>query len=188
MGKYYEITLSARHLWMIILLSTLFLLASFSLGVWVGGYSPPGQADSGYSYENSDTVTEFQEIESSMIDNVPVPPPGEELESRSVPPNEEKKNMETKNLSESQSGRDGIWTVQVLAVQNGSAAQKWLQKLLAEGYDAYMETLTHPSGKNLYRIRIGKFETRQLAEKELKKISEDAEVRKEKLKPWITRR
>lgn len=59
------------------------------------------------------------------------------------------------------SGRRGEWVIQVAALKTRRAAAESVQNLRAKGYDAFLED----TAKGLYRVRIGKFRTREEADR-----------------------
>jgi cell division septation protein DedD len=61
-------------------------------------------------------------------------------------------------------GSDKVWTVQVNAFPDERSAKIWVDRLKNKGYNAYsVEALN--KGKTWYRVRVGKYGTRDEAEK-----------------------
>jgi cell division septation protein DedD len=56
------------------------------------------------------------------------------------------------------------WTVQVNAVPDERAAKVWVDRLRSKGYNAYM-TEVNDKGKLWYRVRVGRYGTREEADK-----------------------
>ncbi len=72
----------------------------------------------------------------------------------------------------------GIFTIQVVALKTDDAAQKLVNRLKTKNYRAYLE----PGGDTgLFRVRVGRFQTRAEAEKVAKMLRDT-----EKFKPYIT--
>jgi cell division septation protein DedD len=72
----------------------------------------------------------------------------------------------------------GTFTIQVVALKTDDAAQKLVNRLKTKNYRAYLE----PGGETgLYRVRVGRFQTRAEAEKVAKMLRDT-----EKFKPYIT--
>ena len=72
----------------------------------------------------------------------------------------------------------GTFTIQVVALKTDDAAQKLVNRLKTKNYRAYLE----PGGETgLYRVRVGRFQTRAEAEKVAKMLRDS-----EKFKPYIT--
>ena len=76
---------------------------------------------------------------------------------------------------------DANFTIQVAAEKNVDVATQIVNKLIEAGYDAYYQTHTTMSNQILYRIRIGKFATRDDALKVADKITSN-----QGLPTWIT--
>ena len=72
----------------------------------------------------------------------------------------------------------GTFTIQVVALKTDDAAQKLVNRLKTKNYRAYLE----PGGETgLFRVRVGRFQTRAEAEKVAKMLRDS-----EKFKPYIT--
>lgn len=72
----------------------------------------------------------------------------------------------------------GTFTIQVVALKTDDAAQKLVNRLKTKNYRAYLE----PGGETgLYRVRVGRFQTRAEAERVAKMLRDS-----EKFKPYIT--
>jgi cell division septation protein DedD len=72
----------------------------------------------------------------------------------------------------------GTFTIQVVALKTDDAAQKLVNRLKTKNYRAYLE----PGGETgLFRVRVGRFQTRAEAEKVAKMLRDT-----EKFKPYIT--
>ncbi len=68
--------------------------------------------------------------------------------------------------------QEDFYTVQVGAFTNYANAEKFIAQLKAQGYDVY-SVLCLLAGKNLCRVRVGKFKTRQEAEGLKRKLEKD---------------
>ena len=73
------------------------------------------------------------------------------------------------------------YTIQVAAESNIDSATQHVFKLISAGYDAYSIEHTTADNKTVYRIRIGKFATREDAALVAEKITND-----QGLSTWIT--
>jgi cell division septation protein DedD len=56
------------------------------------------------------------------------------------------------------------WTVQVNAFPDERAAKSWVDRLKNKGYNAYMTEMQN-NGKTWYRVRVGRYSSREEAEK-----------------------
>jgi cell division septation protein DedD len=71
-----------------------------------------------------------------------------------------------------------VFTIQVVALKTKNAADTLVARLRGKGYRAYVE----PGGSSgLFRVRIGRFQSRDEADKVAQKLR-DAE----KFKPFVT--
>lgn len=57
-----------------------------------------------------------------------------------------------------------VYTLQLMALPDKSSAARELQKLLAQGYEAYIAEYTTQAGKIIYKLRTGSFSSRNDAE------------------------
>lgn len=73
-----------------------------------------------------------------------------------------KKNGSDRSAASAQA--DKPWTVQVNALPDETSARAWVDRLRDKGYNAYVAEANH-KGKTWYRVRVGRFETREEAEK-----------------------
>jgi hypothetical protein len=73
------------------------------------------------------------------------------------------------------------YTIQVAAEPTAEAAAQNVNRLVKAGYDAYSLEYTTEDNKTLYRIRIGKYATREEALKTADKITSDRG-----LSTWVT--
>ncbi len=73
---------------------------------------------------------------------------------------------------------DGF-TLQVTALKERSEAESVAKRLTSKGYAAYV---MKPTDGSVYRVRVGKFKTRQDAEAVAARLEKE-----EQFKPWITR-
>jgi cell division protein FtsN len=78
-------------------------------------------------------------------------------------------------------GTTGVYTVQVGAYNEKKEAQTRVDRLRRKGYDARVHAVKEKSGKTLYKVRVGSFDTRGDAASTAKKL--DAA---ERLTPYIT--
>ena len=76
--------------------------------------------------------------------------------------------------------REGGWTVQVNAYPDEKTAQRLVERLKEKGYDAYM-VVSNVKGRTWYRVRVGRFATRD----EAKKAQEELQT-KENLTKTVT--
>jgi cell division septation protein DedD len=58
----------------------------------------------------------------------------------------------------------GKWTVQVNAFPDEKSAQSWVERLKNKGYNAYV-TDSRSKGKTWYRVRVGRYNSREEAER-----------------------
>ena len=72
------------------------------------------------------------------------------------------------------------WGVQVTALNMRTEAEALVQRLTSKGYEAYV--VPPADGTTTYRVRVGRFSTRDAAEPLKAKLAKD-----EQFKPWITR-
>jgi cell division septation protein DedD len=56
------------------------------------------------------------------------------------------------------------WTVQVNAFPDEKSAKSWVDRLRDKGYNAYVSE-SHLQGRTWYRVRVGRFDSREEAEK-----------------------
>ena len=73
------------------------------------------------------------------------------------------------------------YTIQVAAESNGDTATQHVNRLISEGHDAYSLKHITEDNKTLYRIRIGKYATREDALQAANKIAND-----QGLPTWVT--
>ena len=73
------------------------------------------------------------------------------------------------------------FTIQVAAEPNSDTAVQHVNRLIDAGYDAYSIEHKTADNKILYRIRIGKYATREDASQTVNKITNDLS-----LQPWVT--
>ena len=73
------------------------------------------------------------------------------------------------------------YTIQVAAESDGNSAEQNVNRLVNAGYDAYSLKHTTADNKTLYRIRIGKYATREEALQAADKIANDRG-----LPTWVT--
>lgn len=73
------------------------------------------------------------------------------------------------------------YTIQVAAEPNAESAAEHVNRLVSAGYDAYSLKHTTANNKTLYRIRIGKYMTREDALQAADKIAND-----QGLPTWVT--
>jgi cell division septation protein DedD len=73
------------------------------------------------------------------------------------------------------------WAVQVSATKDRGEADAMAHQLVAKGYQAYV-LAPGPKGAPMFKVQIGRFKTRQEAEKTAARVKKEG-----KYKPWITR-
>jgi len=72
------------------------------------------------------------------------------------------------------------WTVQVNAFPDGRSAKAWVDRLKNKGYNAYV-TEVNVKGKIWYRVRVGRYNTRE----EAKKVEEALKTKENYTKVFI---
>ena len=77
-------------------------------------------------------------------------------------PGEAGKNFLSSDGEAKQSGKP--WTVQVNAFPDEKSAKTWVDRLKDKGYNAYLSE-SRVQGRLWYRVRVGRFESREEAEK-----------------------
>jgi DedD protein len=92
------------------------------------------------------------------IKDDPAPPNRRPDEKRAA----EKKSKTGENIEAARGDRP--WTVQVNAFPDEKAARTWVDRLKDKGYNAYL-TEAQNQGKHWYRVRVGRFSSREEAEK-----------------------
>ena len=76
---------------------------------------------------------------------------------------------------------DGF-TVQVAALRERDIASTMVDHLVEKGYPAYLVDPVPSAPATIYRVRVGKYESRREAEQIVRRLEEE-----EQFKPWITR-
>jgi cell division protein FtsN len=119
-----------------------------------------------------------------------VPPAGQPAAPRAVTPPPEKQSAGAAVRDAAQSREaavtdapqgTGSYAVQIAALNLRSEADAIAKRLAAKGYPAYV--MNPPAGTpQIYRVRIGKFESRREAETIATKLEKE-----EQFKPWVTR-
>ncbi len=124
-----------------------------------------------------DTADEIEEDVGEIVDEVV----GEEPSS--VPIQESNVIVEKSIVTEEQPTTitEVNYTIQVAAESVSDAATKHVNRLINAGYDAYSLEHTTTENKTLYRIRIGKYATREDALQAADKIAND-----QGLSTWVT--
>jgi len=74
----------------------------------------------------------------------------------------------------------GLYTIQVMAISDRTRAFYIRDNLKGKGYPAYVVTTTDPDDKVTYKVRIGRFASREEAQKMAQQVEE-----REKLATWI---
>jgi DedD protein len=77
---------------------------------------------------------------------------------------EEAKNKRLSADSSENNNEPGRWTIQVNAFPDEKSAKTWVEKLKSKGYNAYMTEVKN-KGKTWYRVRVGRFASREEAQK-----------------------
>jgi cell division septation protein DedD len=75
---------------------------------------------------------------------------------------------------------DGVFTVQIAALNARAEADSIANRLASKGYPAYV--VPPGNGVVMYRVRVGRFKTQRDAEPMAKRLQKE-----EQFKPWITR-
>ena len=73
--------------------------------------------------------------------------------------------------------RESGWTVQVNAYPEEKTAQRLVERLKEKGYDAYM-VVSNVKGRTWYRVRVGKFSTREEAKKQQEELQTNENLTK----------
>ncbi|MBN1850615.1 MAG: SPOR domain-containing protein [Deltaproteobacteria bacterium] len=68
------------------------------------------------------------------------------------------------------------YTVQVASLENEESASDLASRLIRKGYSAYYYSVTM-SGKTLYRVRCGRFHTREDADNYVRKLEQEAGIK-----------
>lgn len=92
---------------------------------------------------------------------------GKRSAAQAEPPPERKMREKAavgKKAAAEASPADRPWTVQVNALPDEKTARAWVDRLKDKGYQAYVSEVNH-NGKLWYRVRVGRFETREEADK-----------------------
>ncbi len=76
------------------------------------------------------------------------------------------------------------YTIQVAAGRNKEGAYKLKQDLIKAGWDSYITLLKPRRGGVIYRIRVGKYEYRDQAEKQLVKLKKNRKYRDAYILPY----
>ena len=76
---------------------------------------------------------------------------------------------------------DGF-AVQVAALRERGVAETMVQQLAEKGYPAYLVDPLPSAPAPVYRVRVGKYDSRREAEQIVRRLEEE-----EQFKPWITR-
>ena len=74
------------------------------------------------------------------------------------------------------------FTIQIAAESNRETAQQSVNKYNTAGFDAYIQEITTESNKIMFRVRIGKYITREEADQDAKRLELEYG-----LNPWITK-
>lgn len=109
----------------------------------------------------------------------PAPKPVENKAEKSLAPAEAPKPaspVETAEVKESGKG----WTVQVNAFPDERSAKTWVDRLKNKGYNAYV-TEVNVKGKIWYRVRVGRYNSRE----EAKKVEEALKTKENYTKAFI---
>jgi hypothetical protein len=72
------------------------------------------------------------------------------------------------------------FTIQVMSSSGKDTANVFLEELKKKGYEAYIHEVTDKGDKKSYKVRIGKFKTREEA------MEHAASLEKEKIDYWVT--
>lgn len=77
---------------------------------------------------------------------------------------------------------DPNFTIQISAEPTKEAAQNTVDKFLSTGFDAYIQEVTTASNAKMYRVRVGKFVTRDEADVVANRLETEFGI-----SPWITK-
>lgn len=91
------------------------------------------------------------------------------------------KQIETAQVESKSEGGEALWSVQVNAFPDERSAQIWVDRLKNKGYKAYMVE-ANIKGRSWYRVRVGRYGTREEAEK----VEEQLKARENLTKAFAT--
>jgi DedD protein len=165
----------------------LFVLA-FSLGVVVGKGLGGAQSWINKKGESMKNLTDFKETGKTPEETAErkpiseqIPTPFEEKKLSSTPAPKDIK-IETmgitkKDIAVFRGETDGRYTVQIGAFQREEEAKKIVKSLISKGYPAFIKSVDIPGKGTWYRIRVGKFKTREEAELYGDNLKKDPDIK-----------
>ena len=68
------------------------------------------------------------------------------------------------------------YSVQMSSLSDKNSADKSVRKFQESGYPAYVSRMQYKTGRTLYRVRIGPYETREAADEMMKKLKENTKT------------
>jgi len=185
--KPYEIQLGNKQLIFIFFIAIVICGLFFMVGVKVGKeakevelkvaseYATPGVKPSPKEPVSQD-IKSPEEITLPELTEKETKPTSAPPQTTKLPPagKEEPKRQPTPSVN-------GYYTIQVMAISDRERAFSIRDSLKNKGYPAYMVTATDPDDKVTYKVRIGRFATREEAQKVAQQVKE-----REGLTTWIT--
>ena len=185
--KPYEIQLGNKQLVFIFFIAIVICGLFFMVGVKVGKEAKEMELKVARQYATPGVKPSPQETVSQEIkspEEITLPEQAaKEAEPREAPPQtaqpsptriEEPKGQPTPSVK-------GYYTIQVMAISDRARAFSIRDNLKNKGYPAYVVTATGPNDKVTYKVRIGRFATKEEAQKVAQQVKE-----REKLATWIT--
>jgi cell division septation protein DedD len=115
------------------------------------------------------TKGQATEIKPQAPDEAPPPAKASEKRVEKLPPPVEAPAAKKQTTAAEPSGNGKVWTVQVNAFPDERSAKIWVDRLKNKGYNAYV-TETQDRGKTWYRVRVGKYGSREEADKIVEKL------------------
>ncbi len=105
------------------------------------------------------------------IENTPITPRISSLAEKETPAANQSKKIQSKTTSP-----EMPFTVQVASLESEDNAAGLMNKLIKQGYPAYYYS-TEVEGKTLYRVRCGRFVTREDADQYVRKLAKEAGIK-----------
>ena len=186
--KPYEIQLGNKQLIFIFFIAIVICGLFFMVGVKVGKEAKEVELKVARDYATLGVKPSPQETGGQDVtspEEITLPEPDEkETEPQAAPPQVERpspagEEEQTRQVTPSVTE---FYTIQVMAITDRAKAFSVRDNLKNRGYAAYVVTSTGPDDKVTYKVRIGRFATREEAQKVSQQVKE-----REKLDTWITR-
>ncbi len=186
--KPYEIQLGNKQLIFIFFIAIVICGLFFMVGVKVGKEAKEVELKVARDYATLGVKPSPQETGGQDIaspEEIALPEPTkEETEPQAEPPQMEKPSPTGEEEARRQTTPEAkeFYTIQVMAISDRARAFSVRDNLKNRGYSAYVVTTTGADDKVTYKVRVGRFATREEAQKVAKQLEE-----REKLTTWITR-